>query len=58
MKKFTSFPYIIIFFSLSNILEANTKQLEQQYQKMQQWHKEKQQLQAHLEEIAEVYYIE
>ena len=36
MKKFTSFPYIIIFFSLSNILEANTKQLEQQYQKMQQ----------------------
>lgn len=32
--------------------------LEQQYQKMQWWHKEEQQLQTYLKEVAKTYHIE
>ena len=43
---------------LSNISQNNSEMLEEQWQKMQRRHKEEQQLQAHLEEVAETHHVE
>ena len=42
----------------SDISQNDTEILEEQHCKIQRRHKKKQQLQAHLEEVAETYHIE
>jgi len=59
-EKFIPFFFCTIMSSstLSNLSQADTKMLEQQYQEMRCQYKKEQKLQAYLEEVAKACYLE